>query len=125
MLYTVVNHAFKKNVVLSFCYITALDISFTSAPDGYGLKDQEVTFTCQYSPAIGLHHTVIEWYHNGELFNTTTRGESYTIASFQSNHSGNYSCAVFVMVGEVIIAGVRSVEKTVKLAGNFLYTISN
>ena len=101
----------------------ALEItSFTSSPDGYGLKDQEVTFTCQFSPVTDSQYTVIEWYHNDERVATTGPDQSYTIASFQADRSGNYSCAVLVMVGEVIMAGVRSVEKTVKLAGNFLHT---
>ena len=101
----------------------ALEItSFISSPDGYGLKDQEVTFTCQFSPVTDSQYTVIEWYHNDEHVATTGPDQSYTIASFQADHSGNYSCAVLVMVGEVIMAGVRSVEKTVKLAGNFLHT---
>ena len=99
--------------------------SFTSSPDGYGLKHQQVTFTCQFSTVTGPQYTMIEWYHNGELLNTTASDENYIVANFQSHHSGNYSCSVFIMVNEVILAGVRSVEKTVKLAGYFVHTVSN
>lgn len=99
--------------------------SFTSNPDGYGLKDQPVTFTCQFSPATDPQYTMIEWYHNGELLDTTDSDENYIVASFQSHHSGNYSCSVLVMVDEVVVAGVRSIEKTVKLAGYYVHTVSS
>ena len=108
------------------CVLIALEItSFNSSPDGYGLKDQQVMFTCQFSPVTHPQYTMIKWYRNGELLDTTDHDESYTIASFQSHHSGNYSCSVFVMVGEVVLAGVRSVEKTVKLAGKFCTHVLN
>lgn len=68
---------------------------------------------------------MIKWYRNGELLDTTDHDESFTITSFQSHHSGNYSCSVLVMVGEVVLAGARSIEKTVKLAGKFSTHIPN
>ena len=88
-----------------------------------------MTFSCQFTPALDTQNTVIEWYHNGELVATTGADENYIISSFQPVHSGNYSCSVIVMIGNVVLGGARSVEKSVKLAGIillnrlFLYTI--
>ena len=68
---------------------------------------------------------MIKWYCNGELLDITNHDEIFTITNFQSRHSGNYSCSVLVMVGEVVLAGARSIEKTVKLAGKLSTHLPN
>ena len=98
--------------------------NFISSPDGYGLKDQPVTFSCQFSPVLDPQYTTIEWYRDSQLLATTASDENYAIASFQAEHSGNYSCSVLVTVGDVVLGGARSVEKNVKLAGTFVHTVS-
>ena len=98
--------------------------NFTSSPDGYGLKDQSVILSCQFSPVLDPQYTTIEWYRDSQLLATTASDENYTIASFQVDHSGNYSCSVLVTVGDVVLGGAHSVEKTVRLAGKFVHTVS-
>jgi len=91
--------------------------SFTSNPDGYGIRDDQVTFSCQFTPILDPGITVIQWYRNNELIATTGASEDYSISSFQPSDSGNYSCSVLVMVGSVVLSGATSVEKSVRLAG--------
>ena len=107
-----------NNCVRHFVYGTELEItSFTSNPDGYGIRDGQVTFSCQFSPILDPGITVIQWYRNNEMVDTTGANEDYSIARFQPSHSGNYSCSVLVMIGSVVLGGATSVEKSVRLAG--------
>ena len=111
--------------IIIYClFVTELEITgFTSIPDGYGIRNDQMTFSCQFSPALDTQNIVTEWYHDGELVTTTGANENYIISSFQSSHSGNYSCSVLVMVGNVVLGGARSVEKSVKLAGKLIHVI--
>ena len=103
-------------IYLSFCHTKELKItSFTSVPDGYGLMNEQVTFSCKFSPA--LENVIIEWYHDTTVVATTGHNENYTISSFQPENSGNYSCSVLVTVGDVVLGGAISIEKSMKLAG--------
>ena len=107
-----------NNCVRHFVYGTELEItSFTSNPDGYGIRDDQVTFSCQFSPIPDPGITVIQWYRNNKMVATTGANEDYNIARFQPSDSGNYSCSVLVMIGSVVFGGATSVEKSVRLAG--------
>lgn len=108
----------------NYFLITALEItSFTSTPDTYGMENQQVTFSCQFMlpPNSATVTFITKWYHNDMEVGTTQANEEYTIPNFRSIHSGNYSCAVLVMVGETVLEGVRSIERTVKLAGSYIH----
>ena len=101
-------------------FVTELEITnFTSIPDGYGIRNDQLTFSCQFSPALDAQNVVIEWYRNGALVATTGADEDFIISSFQPSHSGNYSCSVLVMVGNIVLGGAQSVEKSIKLAGTY------
>lgn len=114
---TLYYHYFQLSTIL---FVTELEItSFTSIPDGYGIRDNQLTFSCQFSPTLDAQTIVTEWYHNGALVATTGPNEDFIISSFQPSHSGNYSCSVLVMVGNVVLGGARSVEKSIKLAGTY------
>ena len=109
-----------KRILPTVLFATELEItSFTSSPDGYGIQNDQLTFSCQFSPALDTQNVVIEWYHNGALVGTTGANEDFIISSFQPSHSGNYSCSVLVMVGNIVLGGVRSIEKNIKLAGTY------
>jgi len=94
-------------------------------PDGYGIRNEEVTLSCQFGPTVSSDTTniVTKWYLNGDEVATTQANENYNIRSFQSSNSGNYSCAILVMNGNTILGGVRSTEMTVRLAGSYIYTV--
>lgn len=111
------------NICYNEIYLAELEITnFTSSPDGYGRENERVNLTCTFRPPQEPGTVVIEWYLNDKVVKTTGASESYIISSFRPEDSGNYSCSVLVMIGDVVLGGVRSVEKSVRIAGRYIHT---
>ena len=105
--------------------------SITSTPDGYGLAGETVTLQCNF-PSTQLpiditwsftstnsDNTVILPKTDVTIESTVDYGR-LVISNFQAEHSGNYSCSISVLGGENVLSeGITSVEKTVRLAGNW------
>ena len=102
----------------------------TSTPDGYGLAGETVTLQCNF-PSTQLPIDITWSFTSANSDNTvmlpdkdatieSTMGYGrLVISTFQVEHSGNYSCSISVLGGEdVLLGGITSVEKTVRLAGN-------
>jgi len=101
--------------------------SVTSEPDGYGIAGQSVVLQCNFqSTQLPIDITWTFTNANGDtsiFMPTELEPEmgfgTLSIPNFQAEHSGNYSCSISVLDGVNVLGGITSVEKTVRLAGNF------
>ena len=102
--------------------------SVTSEPDGYGIAGQSVVLRCNFQSTqlpIGITWTFT--YANGDtsvvmqtvVLEPEMGFGTLSIQNFQAENSGNYSCSISVLDGDNRLGGITSVEKTVRLAGNF------
>ena len=104
--------------------------SITSTPDGYGLAGESVKLQCNF-PSTQLPTDITWSFTRTNSDNTVILPDKdatiapaigygqIVISNFQAEQSGNYSCSISVLGGEdVLLGGITSVEKTVRLAGN-------